>query len=197
MSTNPSKTHLEMLKGAVMKTSELQKILGSRQAIKRHVDEGHIFQVCRGIYSIGIESSQNEATFKVLNKYFSDAIISGKSALVLQGLYDKHLEKLDLDVPREDSPPRKHELFQFHRKSNLAGWEEISIKGVKIKIYVRERCLFEAYSELDEIAFQKVVIKYCKTGIKLSKVEEIGKNHKDLNFIVSSIKLAQATLNSI
>jgi len=199
LSNTPILTHFQMLQGLVLRSNELEKIVGTRQAIRRAVNAGMLHQVCRGLYSVGELIPRHKALFVVLGKYYPDAIISQKSAMVFQELLDESLDKIDLDVPREDNPPRKHEFYNFNRKATLIGWEEKEIEGRKIRVYSRERCLFEALS-IDGYSgelFHKVLLRYCKGDINLKAIEDIGETLKGSREIITGIRVAQAANNKV
>lgn len=184
-------------KDRVFKSLELEKLYGSRQAVRRALATGKLHQVCRGVYSME-KLSKDVAIIETYVKYYSDAVISKQSALILQGLVKDKRDKLDLDVPREDNPPRSHELFKFNRRANIIGVEDKILDGRKMLIYSRERCLFEALQLEGKLSryFREAVMRYCASGkIDLEEIERLGESIKGASDILFSIQTVLAVKN--
>lgn len=167
-------TILEQHKGQVFTSEDLSVILGSRQAISSCVSSGMVEKISRGFY--GVDVGAGLEYYKIISKYYKNAVICGGTALFLQNLSDYQPEKIDLAVSRESNPSREAEFYKFHRivETKLVGVETKLIQNEPLKIFTPERCLFEAAKQGPNTEiFSKAMTKYY-TLYKYSNFEEIS-----------------------
>jgi len=127
------------------------KILGNDKAVYRLVDKGEIKKT--GPNGLGYFTLPNieegEANFAIINKYYPQCIVSGKTALALYGLSLDYISAIDVDISNKTN--LSNELLNVHRitdsKINNVIEKSFEDRGVpfKIRIYSPERCLFEAF----------------------------------------------------
>jgi predicted transcriptional regulator of viral defense system len=131
------------LEQSVYTLLELIELTGSRRMAEKAIEEGDFIKISHGLYS-NVSDPIREVMI-LLSKHYPDAVISGSSALLYQELSDRMDEKIHVDVPR-DVHMRESQFLEFHRVSDSkrTGIEEKNIAGVTVKIYSRERTLFEA-----------------------------------------------------
>jgi predicted transcriptional regulator of viral defense system len=122
---------------------ELIELTGSRRSAEKLIEAEDFLKISHGLYS-NVSDPVRE-TMILLSKYYPEAVISGSSALLYQELSDRMDEKIHVDIPR-DVHMRESRFLEFHRvsESRRTGIEEKNIAGVMVKIYSRERTLFEA-----------------------------------------------------
>lgn len=127
------------------------KLLGNDKALYRLVEK----EVLRKVEPNGLgyftlpEVEEGTAHFAIINKYYPQCIVSGKTAMSLYGLGLDYISKIDVDISNKTN--LSNELLNVHRivdaKMNGVVERSFDDHGVpfKIKIYSPERCLFEAY----------------------------------------------------
>jgi len=151
-------------KHKVLTFSELQKRGASGSFIYKLTEEGLVIAVGSGIYA---SSSLDPFVAAVLAtaKYYPRAVISGLTALQIHGFGQEYIERIDVDIPRENSIRNK--LLRTHRvpKSRLIGIEIMNFHKGKIRIYNRERSLCEAYLiDQEGLIFFKALKRYVASG---------------------------------
>ncbi len=123
---------------------ELLKVLGSRVATKRIADAGEITPLGSGIYaSPGLDPFI--AAVIATARFYPKTVISNLTALVIHGLSDESVDRVDVDLERRRTI--RNRLLRVHRvsKSRLTGITTMIFQGEKIRIYDRERTLCDAY----------------------------------------------------
>ena len=127
------------------------QILGNDRAVYKLVEVGGLKKVGPnglGYFSLP-EVEEGTAYFAIINKYYPQCVISGKTALSLYRLSLDYIKKIDVDVSNKTNI--SNELLNVHRvvssKINNIIKRSFKDSGIpfKIKIYSPERCLFEAY----------------------------------------------------
>lgn len=140
-----------LLKDHVIRLEEATNILGSDKAVYRLVEKGKLAKVYPkglGYFSLP-DIEEGMAHFAILKKYYSQCVVSGKTALSLYGLSLDYINKIDVDISRNTN--LSNELLNVHRvvdsKINNVIERSFEDKGIPfpIKIYSPERCLFEAH----------------------------------------------------
>ncbi len=131
-------------KAFVLKSKDLEQILGSRVAIKRKVEAGELQALGSGIYSSPSLDPLIAAALAVA-KYFPKAVLSGRTALFLHKLSDHSVERLDVDIAKTTSLHNK--MLEVHRvvPSRLTGISKMTLECLPVRIYDLERTLCEAY----------------------------------------------------
>jgi predicted transcriptional regulator of viral defense system len=161
----------------VMPSREARKFGLSLATLSRMNDSGEIVNLGKGLYSH--PSMDPFAGTVAASKIYRGAIISHITALVVHGLSDERVDKIDIDIDRTTSI--RHNLFSVHRvaKRKRIGVTHLSFHGVKIKIYDRERTLCEAY-RIDPAGaiFFKALKRYLK--MPSPNIEKIAKYDKVL-----------------
>lgn len=138
-------------KDLVISLEEGIEFLGNDKAVYRMVEDGklvHVYPKGLGYFSLP-EVEEGTAHFAIVKKYYTQCVVSGKTALSLYGLSLDYIDKIDVDISRNTN--LANELLTVHRvvdsKINNVLEKSFGEKGIpfKIKIYSPERCLFEAY----------------------------------------------------
>ncbi len=146
----------------VLSSSEIEKILGSRTEIKRHVDAGYLFPLGRGYYYSN-STDPFSAMVIAANRYYPRAVISNLTALVIHKLSDESLNEIDVDITRQEK--LKNRLLRVHRVSpnRMIGISKLKFLEESIKIYDLERTLCEAYKiDSGGSIFFKAIKRYLK-----------------------------------
>lgn len=135
----------------VISLKEGANLLGNDKALYRLVEKGQLSKV----YPSGLgyftlpNIEEGTAQFAIVKKYYSECVISGKTALSLYGLSLDYITKIDVDISNKGN--LANELLNVHRvvdsKINNVVERSFIDKGVPflVKIYSPERVLFEAY----------------------------------------------------
>ncbi len=74
------KVKIVRLQSGVYKHAELEKILGSKMAVKRAAEAGTIEKISRGFYATP-DVPSNQAFFAVVKKFYQEAVISKRTLL--------------------------------------------------------------------------------------------------------------------
>ena len=136
---------LRFLKKSQVATSkELGKFVTARTILGRLVEEGKIQTLGAGVYST-VALDPFIASVIATARFYPNAIISNLTAMVIHGLSDERIDRIDVDIVRTTSIRNK--LLRVHRvpKGRLAGIERLKFHGSTIRIYDRERSLCEAF----------------------------------------------------
>jgi len=148
----------------VMRASELAPYISTRTQLRRMVDAGELLAIGSGFYA---HPSLDPFVASVIatSRYYSKAVFSNITALVIHGLSDERVDRIDVDIPRASSIRNK--LLRVHRVSakNIIGFIRLDYHGQKLKIYCKERALCDAYRiDPEGPLFLKAVKRYAKTG---------------------------------
>lgn len=138
-------------KHLVISLEDATKILGNDKAVYRLCEKGKLAKVepkGLGFFSlVGLE--EGTAHFAIVSKYYSNCVISGKTALSLYDLSLDYISKIDVDIPNVTN--LSNDLLNVHRvvesKISHVVKGKFEDKGIpfNIKIYSVERTLFEAH----------------------------------------------------
>ena len=131
-------------KSFVLRSKDLERILGSRVAIKRKVEAGELQALGSGIYSSPALDPTIAAALAVA-KFFPRAVLSSRTALFLYKLSDHSVERLHVDIAKTTSLTNR--MLEVHRvvPSRLTGITKLKLEGQHVRIYDLERTLCEAY----------------------------------------------------
>ena len=147
----------------VMRASELVKYFGNTAQLSRKAESGAIIPLGTGIYA-STNVDPFKASLLAAARYYP-SVLSGLTALVLHGLSDERIDRIDIDINRGKS--LKNKLLNVHRvaKSRLIGAYSMKILGETVRVYDLERTLAEAY-RLDKEGpiFYKALKRYIKKG---------------------------------
>ncbi len=130
-------------KRRVATSKELEKFLPARAILKRLVDEGKLQPLGAGLYAANTLDPFHASVIAVA-AYYPEAVISNLTAMVIHGLSDERIDRIDVDIDRGTSIRNK--LLAVHRVpiKRLTGIEKAKFHGATIKIYDTERTLCEA-----------------------------------------------------
>ena len=146
----------------VMKASDLQKSGSGRVILGRLVDEGEIISLGTGLYA-SPSLDPFVASVIAVSKFYPKTVVSNLTALVIHRLSDERLDRIDVDIERNQNI--RNQLMRVHRvpKKRLIGIEKMNFSGQTISIYDVERTLCEAY-RLDQGGpiFFKALKRYLK-----------------------------------
>lgn len=152
---------LEILKrNKVAKASEFKHIRQSRSTLSLLARSGEVVSLGSGYYSHP-SIDPFLASIVAVARYYPEAVLSKATALVIHGLSDERIDRIDVDIKRESSIRNK--IIRTHRvaENYLIGIEEIIYQGHKIRIYDRERSLCEGYRmDPDGAIFIKAIKRY-------------------------------------
>jgi hypothetical protein len=163
--SNGKQAGLKVLKRRlVMKAGELSAYIPNRTQLRRLALAGELVEIGAGFYA---HPSVDPFVGAVLatSKAFPDAVISNVTALVIHGLSDERIDRIDVDIPRSRSIRNK--LVRAHRVSlrHLVGTVSHKFHGHPIRIYSRERSLCEAYRiDPGGAIFFKALKRYVRSG---------------------------------
>jgi predicted transcriptional regulator of viral defense system len=128
----------------VLSVKELLTILGNRVSIKRQVEAGTLIPLGSGLYA---HPGLDPLTASVLatSRFYKNTVISNFTALVIHGLSDEAIERVDVDIDKTKSI--KNRLLRVHRVTGkkLVGIIKHNYKSHEIRVYDPERTLCEAY----------------------------------------------------
>lgn len=148
----------------IMKAGELSAYIANRTQLRRLAQSGEVVEIGAGYYA---HPSVDPFVGAVLAtaKAFPDAIISNVTALVIHGLSDERIDRIDVDVPRSRSIRNK--LVRAHRvpARHLIGAVGYKFHGQRIQIHSRERALCDAYRiDPGGAIFFKALKRYVRSG---------------------------------
>jgi len=148
----------------VMRASELEPYISTRTQLRRMVEAGELITLGSGLYS---HPSIDPFTASLIAtaRFFPKAVISNITALVVHGLSNERVDRVDVDIPRNSSI--RNTLICAHRvpDQNIIGAIRLSYHGQKIRIYCKERALCDAYRmDPDGPLFLKAMKRYVKAG---------------------------------
>lgn len=143
MLSTKAKILAALKKNKVMRVSDLAKFLTHRSLLRRMADSGEIFYISSGFYAHPSIDPQVAAV--VAAKYYPKAVVSSITAMVIHGLSDEAIDRVDIDIPRTSSIRNK--LFRVHRvpEKRFVGIVNHPYQGYNVRTYDKERTLSEAY----------------------------------------------------
>ncbi len=148
----------------VLRTNKLTEMSVTRAQIRRMVEEGVILELGAGFYAHPMLDPFVASVIAVA-KHFPEGVISNRTALVIHGLSDERIDRIDLDIPRNRSI--RNRLIHQHRVSDTrrTGDVQHEYHGQEIRIYSKERALCEAYLiDPEGHIFFKAVKRYLSKG---------------------------------
>ncbi len=160
----PAKLQRAIKSKKIMRSSEIAAYVSTRTQIRRMVDAGKLVALGTGLYA-DPSLDPFAASIIATARFYPDAVISGITALVVHGLSDERIDKIDVDIPRNCSIRNK--LISAHRvpERTILGVIRLSYQGQKIRIYSRERSLCDVYRiDPEGPIFLKALKRYVKTG---------------------------------
>ncbi len=131
-------------KNQVATAKELGKFVPARTILGRLTDEGKIQSLGAGVYST-VALDPFIASVIAVARYYPKVIISNLTALVIHGLSDERIDRIDVDIGRASSIRNK--LLAVHRvpAPRLIGAKKLVFHSSNIRIYDVERTLCDAY----------------------------------------------------
>lgn len=133
--------NITLLSG-VYKHAELEKIFGSKMAVKRAVEAGTIEKISRAFYATpDVPSSQ--AFYLVVKKFYRNAVISKRTLLYQYKLTTDQPPAIDIDVETTSKLRNSTDLISVYRTNKIFSTTSLEINSVKLKCYTVERTLFE------------------------------------------------------
>jgi hypothetical protein len=148
----------------VMKVADLAPYLSNRLQLTRMADAGEIMSLRAGFYAHPSIDPLVASTV-VATRYYPKAVLSNFTALVIHRLSDAQIDKIDVDIERNQSI--RNALLRVHRvpKHRLTGITQVTYQGSRVRAYDRERSLCEAYLIDGEGAvFFKALKRYLRQG---------------------------------
>lgn len=133
--------NIKLLSG-VYKHAELEKIFGSKMAVKRAVDSGVIEKISRAFYATP-DIPSNQAFYSVIKKFYQGAVISKRTLLYHYKLTTDQPSVIDIDVDTDSKLRNSTDLISVYRTNKIFSTTSMEINSVKLKGYSVERALFE------------------------------------------------------
>ncbi|MCX6126357.1 MAG: hypothetical protein NTV34_16610 [Proteobacteria bacterium] len=148
----------------ILRASELAPYISTRTQLRRMVEAGELIAIGSGLYA---HPSVDPFTASLIAtaRYYPTAVISNITVLVIHGLSDERVDRIDVDIPRNSSIRNK--LIHAHRVAaqNITGVIRLNYHGQKLKVYCKERALCDAYRiDPDGPLFLKAMKRYVKQG---------------------------------
>ncbi len=178
MASPKEKILAALKKKKVMRAAELEKFFTHRSILRRMTESAEIFSVGSGFYAHASVEPQVAAVLAA--NYYSKAVVSGITALVIHDLSDEVIDRVDIDIPRTSS--LRNKIFRVHRvpRERLVGIVNHPYQGYKVRTYDKERALCDAYlKEADGAIFYKALKRYLRG--KDRDIDAIARYDKDLN----------------
>lgn len=183
MLSTKAKILTTLKKNKVMRVSDLAKYLTHRSLLRRMDAVGEIFSVGSGFYAHPSIDPQVAAV--VAAKFYPKAVVSGITAMVIHGLSDEVIDRVDIDIPRASSIRNK--LFRVHRvpPRRFVGIVNHEYFGQRVRTYDKERTLCDAYlKDPRGPLFFKALKRYLKNNNR--NIDAIGRYDKILKTNVLS-----------
>lgn len=133
--------NIKLLSG-VYKHAELEKISGSKMAVKRAVETGAIEKISRAFYATP-DVPSNQAFYSVIKKFYQGAVISKRTLLYHYKLTTDQPSAIDVDVKTDSKLRNSTDLINVYRTNKIFNTTTLQINSVKLKGYSIERALFE------------------------------------------------------
>lgn len=159
-----------------MRASELEAFSTNRTQLRRYVETGALLSLGSGFYAHPT-LDPFVASVLAVAKYYPNAVISNRTALVIHGLSDERLDQIDVDIPRKSSI--RNRLIRAHRvpERTITGVTQSEFHGRRISMYSLERSLCDAYRiDPDGYIFFKALKRYVQIGNpKAKEIAELDK----------------------
>lgn len=185
------------LTSGVYKHAELEKIFGSKMAVKRAVEAGKIEKISRAFYATP-DVPSNQAFYLVIKKFYADAVISKRTLLYHYKLTTDQPSVIDIDVDTDSKLRNSTDLISVFRTNKIFSTTSIEINSVKLKGYSVERALFEvlhfekkpgqltsevvhnylANHKYEPATIHKITQKFGKRGLELASLIQVFAGNK-------------------
>jgi predicted transcriptional regulator of viral defense system len=166
-------------KNKLMTSAELLKVAGGYVQIKRKAEAGIITPLGSGIYAAPSLDPFVAAVLAVA-KYYPDAVISNLTALVIHGLSDEFIDRVDVDLLRGTS--LRNRMLKVHRitQPRMTGVTDLKFHSESIRIYDLERTLCESYrlSPAGPIFYKALKRYLSKKKINMDRIQAYDKSLK-------------------
>lgn len=126
----------------VFKHAELEKVLGSKTAIKRAVEAGLIIKISRAFYA-SPDSPLNQSFYLIIKSFYKNSVVSKRSLLYHYKLTTDQPELIDIDVETNSKLRKSTDLINVYRTNKIFNTTFGEFNSVKLKCYSIERSLFE------------------------------------------------------
>ena len=158
---------------------ELIKKYKSNYKIKKLIEEGKIFKIEKGIYS----DKKGVNYLEIISKKYPNAIFTMDSAFYYHNLTDVIPEKEYLALKRDSTKisDNRIKVVYYQDKFFDIGKSTLSINGVEVKVYDKERMLIELIRNRNSIGFD-----YYK---------EIIENYREIKGTLNTTKIAKYISN--
>lgn len=186
----------------VYKHAELEKIFGSKMAVKRAVEAGAIEKISRAFYATP-DIPFNQAFFSIVKKFYQGAVISKRTLLYYYKLTTDQPSFVDIDVETDSKLRNSTDLISVHRTNKMFSMTSLEVNSVKFKCYTIERSLFEvlyfekkpgqltsevihnylANHKYEPAIIHKIAQKFGKRGLELASLIQVlaGNNFRGAN----------------
>jgi len=123
---------------------DLTELLGNKMAVSRAIQSEELEKVGDSYYRVG-DAYYHSYPYRILEKYYPDAVIALDSALMIRDLGEYEPDLVQVDIPN-NMGARESEIFEFYRvsPSKMKAFAKVNVQGVSVNVYTPARCLFEA-----------------------------------------------------
>lgn len=188
--------NIKLLSG-VYKHAELEKIFGSKMAVKRAVEAGKIEKISRAFYATP-DVPSNQAFYSVIKKFYAGAVISKRNLLYHYKLTTDQPSVIDIDVDTDSKLRNSTDLISVYRTNKIFNTTSLEINSIKLKGYSIERALFEvlhfekkpglltsevihnylANHKYEPATIHKIAQKFGKRGLELASLIQVLAGNK-------------------
>lgn len=193
---NKKAKHFKLVSG-VYKHAELEKLFGSKMAVKRAAQAGVIEKITSSFY-VTPEVPLNQVFPLVIKKFYQGAVISKRTLLYHYKLTKAQPSVIDIDVATDSILRNGTELIRIYRTNKIFSTHTLSISSVRLKCYSVERALFEvlhfekkpnhlasevihnylANHKYEPATILKIAQKFGKRGLELANLIQVSAGNK-------------------
>lgn len=162
--------------------NDVLKKYGSEYKILRALNNKEIYKLSKGVYS----NKEFVNYLEVINKKYPNAIFSLESAFYYHKLTDVIPPKFFLATARKNAKINNSRILQLYVPDNLLnlGKTNLSVNGVKINIYDKERMLIELVKNRNKLPFdyyKEIISSYREivNELDMKKLETYLKKYKN------------------
>lgn len=143
--------------------------------VKKAIKAGELFQIEKGIYS----DQPMETQLAVIATKYPKAVFTMNSAFYYHGLTDDIPDKYFLATGKDAAKIRDKRVSQVFENSKhlMLGAEAVSVEGVSVSMYSKERMLIEllrSKSKLPNDYYKEIIQNYRRLieGLDIQAIEE-------------------------
>lgn len=173
-----------LLKLPMFTIAGASKVGISRQTLARYVQKGTLERLYAGVYRSATREPQVDFEWEELAEVASNiphGVICLISALCYYRLTDQMMRENWIAVPHEKRAPRRAHTRIIRMRNLKLGVTKVKMGEYQVLIFDRERCIVDAFKNLDEEIAIKALKSYLQGG---SYKPDLRKLHMYFNLIV-------------